>query len=370
MDNKIFLKRILPIGLASIFVSFLFAWIQYSIVMKSTNFSLLDLWSGWDGQHYLEIAHDGYVRSGANAKNIAFFPFYPILIWAVDFFFDSPRFTALLLSNSFLILALYWFYNLVRLDFDERTANWSLIWMVVFPTAYFLHAIYPESPYLALSIGAFLYFRRGNYWWGGVLAMLACFTRPQGVVLVSALLVECWLSRKSAASNGSRFRQLTPWLACGIAGLGIVGYFAVNYAVFGSFFKFMDFQKANWGRQFASPFIGLALAWERLFTIFRQEPLWAGIFEITAAAIGMLVTIASARWLRASYTTYVLLAWLLVICNSFWLSQPRHLLCLFPLYICLALSFRRQSPAITVAVGLAILQAFFLAQFDQWHWAF
>src|SRR3989338_6330002 len=89
---------------------------------------------GFDGEHYLRIAQNGYDAEFSQA----FFPLYPILINIFNFLpknlnldtriFVDPSyfFTGFILSNAFFLGALTIFYKLIKLDFNNKIALGSL----------------------------------------------------------------------------------------------------------------------------------------------------------------------------------------------------------------------------------------------------
>ena len=86
-------------------------------------------------------------------------------------------------------------------------AAWFLL---IFPTAYFLHIGYTESLFLALVLGSFLAARTDRWWLAGILGGLAALTRINGLVLIPALAAEAWLAwdedpqHRLRGPNGSR----------------------------------------------------------------------------------------------------------------------------------------------------------------------
>ena len=66
-------------------------------------------------------------------------------------------------------------------------AAWFLL---IFPTAYFLHIGYTEALFMALVLGSFLAARTERWWLAGLLGGLAALTRVNGLVLMPALPAE------------------------------------------------------------------------------------------------------------------------------------------------------------------------------------
>src|ERR1044071_9378240 len=140
-------------------------------------YNWLAIWNRWDAPHYLDIARMGYVSEGVEARWIVFFPLYPWLVRAAFFVSGVASVAAGLLL-----------YRLARADGEaEEVARGAVFYLLVFPTAYFLHIGYNESLFLALALGAFLAARGRKWWAAGLLGFFAALTRINGVVLLSAV---------------------------------------------------------------------------------------------------------------------------------------------------------------------------------------
>ena len=172
------------IVIVSIVGTFLFAYVSYVLFTDSFPDSIISIWNTWDTLHYLNIAKEGYASSTVNERHIliAFLPLFPLLIKIFSFLFQNYLLSALLVSNIAYIFAVFYLYKLVLLDFNKEDALRSIIYFSIFPTAYFLHAAYTESPYLALTIASFYYARKDKWALSGTLGMLAAATRITGII--------------------------------------------------------------------------------------------------------------------------------------------------------------------------------------------
>ena len=162
----------------------------------------------FDGVHYLRIAQNGYDAEYSQA----FFPLYPLLI---RFFANSNLFmqknptldtriyvepsyffSGLILSNAFFLFALIFFYKLVRIDFNQKVAFRSLVLLTFFPTSFYFGAVYTESLFLFLILGALYFTRKDNFLVGGVFGAFASATRIFGLLLIPVLSIEAYLKFK------------------------------------------------------------------------------------------------------------------------------------------------------------------------------
>ncbi|NMB56465.1 hypothetical protein GYA19_00830, partial [Candidatus Beckwithbacteria bacterium] len=111
------------------------------------KYPILWSWASFDGVHYLSLAEKGY----SFLYSQAFFPVYFLFIRFVNFFIHNYLLSGLLISHLGFILSLVMFYKLIRLDFDEKVARWSMLFMTFFPSSFYFLSVYTESLYLFLT---------------------------------------------------------------------------------------------------------------------------------------------------------------------------------------------------------------------------
>src|SRR5581483_1385556 len=71
-------------------------------------------------------------------------------------------------------------------------ARRSVLYLAVFPMSLFLQAVYSESVFLLVAIGAFLAAERRRFVVAGVLTGLALLARPTGVAVLLGVAVIAW----------------------------------------------------------------------------------------------------------------------------------------------------------------------------------
>jgi len=192
MKNKYFNTQLLAICLITIAGTFIYAYVSSVLHTDATSDSFISMWNTWDSQHYFKIAAHGYSDRIFDDRHllIAFFPFYPILIKAFSYIFQDYLLSGLIVSNISYIVAVFYLYKLVLLDYDKDDAFRSIVYFSIFPTAYFLHAAYTESLFIALTIASFYYARNDRWAVSGVLGMLSTLTRITGIIILPVLLIE------------------------------------------------------------------------------------------------------------------------------------------------------------------------------------
>ncbi len=339
----------------------------------------------WDSVWYLAIAGSGY---GDGARE-AFFPLYPILAGLVGRPFGSALIGGALASTALLGVALVLLHRLVSLDHDRAVARNAVLVIALLPMSFFFSAVYSESLFLALSVGAIYAARRGNWALAGALGGLGALTRSAGVVLLVPLLVIYLWDTGSLRRRPRHVRPDVLWLAlvpCGLA--AYCGYLGLSG---GDALAPFEAQEV-WYRDFAGPFAGawdgVVAAWQgaRQLASGAREPVFftaAGGDPFVAARhnlellvwLGLtLVAVAGVlRRLPAAYGAYVVAALALPLSYPVGpqplMSLPRFVAVLFPLAIWLAVwmtgrAWRERLVVGTFAAGLAVYSAIFAT----WHW--
>lgn len=151
----------------------------------SSNLNYFERWGNWDGKIYQSIATIGY-----NEVHSVFFPLYPLLIKLFSIFGIPIFWSGFLLSQIFTILSLIYLYKLSRLDFDETTSKNSVFFLLIYPTSFYLIALYNESLTLFTLLASFYYSRQKNWFLASVFASLASITRLTGVIALIILFIE------------------------------------------------------------------------------------------------------------------------------------------------------------------------------------
>ncbi len=354
--------------IVSIIATYIVAYFSYILIKNEYPSSLYSFWLRWDTQHYLEIAKEWYSSSTVDERHlhIVFFPLYPSLVKLFSYITGGDYLLAgLIVSNIAYAFCAYYIYKLVRLDFDDDVAWKSVIFLSIFPTAYFFHAAYTESLFIALTIASFYYARVGKWWLVGVLAMLATLTRITGVLLFPALVIE-YLAQRNFKLNTIKKDVL--WL--GLIGVGFGIYLLINYDVYGDPLAFLTIQKEHWSKSLGLPSKGFLYALGSISWRPPGDGLLAGGFEIGFAVLAFALTIYSFFRLRLSYSVYMLLTLIIVTSTKFWLSIPRYTLAMFPIFILLALLGRRREINFTITFISLLLYTLFITRLVQWQWAF
>ena len=337
-----------PITLALIttVATFAFAYVGFVLMENQFPSGVFDIWNRWDAVHYMQIAKDGYTADPEFRFLIIWLPLFPALVRIAAFAVQDYVIAGLLVAFLGYLASCVLLYRLVLLDFPERIAKRTVIYLAIFPTAYFFHAAYTESLFLALVVGSFYAARKKNWLFAGVLGGFACLTRITAFGLFPALLVEYLVQKRF------RLRDLRPdvlYLLALPAGFAV--YLWINYRVLGDPLAFLEIARDRHFKVPSAPWVGA----QRVLAAGRTSgPSWfltIGIAETVAGVGSLIVAIYVALRMRASYAVYMLLSWVNIGFNSWWVSTARYLLPLFPGFIVLALWGERRQVHWTVCLA-------------------
>lgn len=147
----------------------------------------VNVWMRWDTGWYLKIAAFGY---GAQDNSTVFMPVYPLMIRLVSIVFGGNYLLAAIAVASLACwISLILLHGIAMLEgLGGEEASRTMMFLVAFPTAFFLLAGYTEAPFLAPLLASWLFARRRSWVIAGLLATVATLTRMQGVVMTPVLL--------------------------------------------------------------------------------------------------------------------------------------------------------------------------------------
>jgi Gpi18-like mannosyltransferase len=330
--------------------------------------ALLTSWNHWDAANYTRIAQFGY----QTINDTAFFPLLPWLIKGIAFLFGNHGYIVIgmLLSNLALLGALFVLYQIATDALGDQVGRRTLLYLCIFPTAFFFFAAYNESLFLFLTASSFLAMRRQKWWLAGILGLFAALTRSAGLFLVIPFLYELWVTRESIlGSNQSNVHKLLNTLPrvlpVLLIPLGTLIYCFYCWKLFQNPLAFAAVQ-SHWDRHLAWPWVGI---WTALRELLLIQP-FGSFFEVhllldlTATISFIVLAIVGWRRLRMSYNIWIglLLFYMLispaVAQHDVLVSNQRFILEMFPAFITLAaLSVKYPRLHLGLLISLPFLQA-------------
>ena len=292
---------------------------------------LLWCWANFDGFYYLTIAQRGYLQFQQ-----AFFPFYPFLIRFLAKLTKDYFTSGLLISHLSFLAALFLFYQLIRLDFEKKVAKRSLLYLLLFPTAFFFGSVYTESLFLMLVLASFLAARKKQWLLAGIFGGLASAARFVGLFLFPALIAEWWQEKKEG-QNG-KLVNLLPLFLIIFGFLAYIGYLqkTVSDPLF-----FIHVQSLLGAQRTGGKLILLYQVfwryWKMILTT-KADVLYFSVWlELISSLLFFILLVFSYFHFHFSYFIFMLLAYITPTLTGTFSSMPRYVLVLFSGFILLAL---------------------------------
>ena len=244
----------------------------------------------------------------------------------------SHTIVGLIISNVSFLLALYYLFKLIKIDYSKKVAFLTLIFLVSFPTSFYFGSLYNESLFLLLAVLTFLNARKGNWFLASIFAAVASATRVFGVLLFLSLIVEA--IQQKAKSPKILWILLSP--------LGLLFYMVYQYISVNDFLAFYNLQTIV-GSQHQSGIILLPQVYFRYFKLFlslnKFDPQALSILVefFTGALFFILSIIGFLKKVRFSYLLFTFLGFILPTIQGSFSSLPRYVMILFPSFLIMAL---------------------------------
>jgi hypothetical protein len=310
------------------------------------------LWNeitGWirlDSGYFITIAAEGYSRHDPAA---AFFPGYPALIRAASYLcFGNLVAAALLVSNAALLAALVVLYRLTEREYDEPTARRAVLYLCLFPTAFFLFTAYSESLFLLAAVGSLALARNHRWGWASLAGVAAGLTRSAGIVVAISLAVEAvhqTIEERRSSGRELSWRSLAPHavgrLAASVAPLlGTAAYLLFWQLRFHDWSYPLQLEQAFWHRQFSLPWVTLLQGLDAAVYHAPMANLGWPTFDFVLVAVGLALGVWVAVRTRPVYAVYCWGSIIYFLSEAIpgrpLASDPRYLVVVFPLAWALA----------------------------------
>jgi hypothetical protein len=308
-------------------------WFAVAAAVVAVDIHGTGFWSGlrgslvhWDAIAFLDIAHNGYPDHVSDRD--AFLPGFPLLVRAVATITRDDIAAAWLVTFAAEALALWYVARLVLGERDRRAAQVVVLLLALAPTALFLTAPFSEGPFIAAVAASLYYARRNRPAAAAISAAIACTFRVAGSALLPALALE-----QLAASHWRPRRGLLVLL---LVPLPLLLYGVYLRLRTGDALAYVTAQGSpSFGEGFAAPWAGFADTWNTMITSVDGENRSIFAREVAFGLLGFVASLAmwASPRIPRSFAVYVSIAWLMSVSISFWRSEPRYVLSLFPALI-------------------------------------
>lgn len=336
---------------------------------------LLGVWQRVDTIWYIKIAMQGYAKGDGTT---VFFPLYPVLTRLVGYMtFGHHLLAGMIVSNLAYFFALVYLYKLAELEFDSEVALHTLILLSVFPTAFFFLAAYTESLFLLFAVSAFYYARKGTWLPASIMGLLAALTKQLGLLLFLPLLYEYMAERKFKFQSvrwNVLFLLLIP--------TGTIAFLLFRSLCVGDALLITETYRTQWGVHAARPWNNIFDSLMAICDTERFPPLnpedtysrriFYNSLDLACVGLFILLSFASLRRLRLSYSLYMFSVLFVVLSQDFRPpypipALPRYVLVLFPGFMLLASVVKSRTLRWMVWYFSAMLLSLFTAMFATWR---
>ena len=297
------------------------------------------VWGNFDGVHYLRLAEHGYSYAEYSQ---AFFPLYPtLMIFFKTIFSQSYFLSGFAISTVSFLAALFLLYKLVTLDFKEKVAKWTIVFLLLFPTSFYFTSIYSESLFLFLVVAAFFSARK-NFWAvAGILGFLASMTRFVGIFLFPALILEYYLQNRDKLSWTYFRNSLSSLSWLFLIPLGLATYMIYLGIYFKNPFYFVTVQPSFGASRTSNEIILFPqVIWRYFKIIFTINPqslhFFNAIFEVTVSVSFISLVLVSFFKTRLSWAFFSFCSLITPTLTGTFSSMPRYVLIAFPAFILFA----------------------------------
>ncbi len=329
----------------------------------------LGLWAHWDGLWYYSIANFGYA---GRPSATAFFPLFPLTLRI----FQGSVIGGVAISLVAFIAAVWFLTRLVSQEFGPRAAWYAGLAIAFFPTAFYTNAVYSESLFLALAIGALYYARNRHYWIAGPLAALTTLVSIYGILLVAPFAILLWQQERF---HWKKYFHVA-WPP-----LGLTVYMSFLITKFGDPLIF-EHTQSNWGRHFDWVWTTLWLAAKSAAYVWQQALNPVILFQTGIPSLGpsnfynflfaifaILMVVIMFKRLPFYLWTYTVLALLVPLSypasSNPLMSMPRLVLEAFPIFIGLGVWIsEKRWIRITYFLTALPLGLLFVSLFATAHW--
>ena len=332
-----------------------FEWMSPTSVRPvQQNWDIIELHNRWDSYWFLDIAQNGYyLRGERDIADVVFFPLYPLLVRLAGPIAGGDLVLAgWMLSSLFLLLAVVMLTRLSQEFHPDIDPTFPTAFLLAYPAAFFLNAVYSESLFMFLSLATVFWALRRNFIIASVWAALASATRVAGVFLFVVLFIEF------VQANGWRALLTRRVWPLAVAPLGALAFCLYHWIAFGDFFLYFKVQ-SFFGRDFEMKVSD--------FLIRNNPDLANTVLDLAYTAVAILLGVIALRRLRLSYGVYMLVSLGIALSSGSVLGIARYSMVLFPIYF-IAAGIRSPVGRGAWLLGSTLLLALDIIRFVNHYW--
>lgn len=306
------------------------------VPITSPGDAFLTVWLRWDAVHHLNLALRGYFD--LSVGDSVFYPLYALLTRMTAYVVGGNYIVGgLVVSTLATVISFALLFRLAEIAYGSSTAQWSVLVLASYPTAFFLLAPFTESLFLALTLGSFLAAYCQRWKLAGVLGFFASLTRGPGMLMSLALLPIAWRQWKRERFKPIGKRSFFVFLGLTMPAMGGLTFLIWRKSV--GFPPISTVLQQYSGLILTNPLSGFVAA----VTQWLRYRDFITTFEIATAVMFIFLTglmIKNRLWRKPEWLIYTLVNLTLFLSKqSFTASSlqsiSRYVLILFPVFIAL-----------------------------------
>jgi len=299
--------------------------------MLQVHGTFLSGFGSWDGRWYRAIALHGYSalpHAHHHQTPWPFFPLFPIVMRTMASLGMSVTIAGIVFNHVAFLVALIGIQRLA-LRHTTRSGAQLAVWLTALgPLSFVFSMLYPSAVFLAASVWAFVWIEQEHDRAAGIAAAVAALSRPNGVVLMIALVI-----------------------AVGFAGRRVVRIAAPVVVAVGGWVMFNAVKTGDPIR-----FLDAKAAWHEITVLTLVErPSATALLHVALAGLALTLVLIGRRRIPRSWSWFTML-YLLPSLALGVVGLARYATETFPPYIaCGALLERRDATTIRLVFATLIV---------------
>jgi len=320
----------------------------------------LAVWQRFDANWYTSIAEYSY---GIIPGDHAFPPLYPLLIRLLMPLTGNAFLAGLLISHIATLYALKLLHETFSEMRGEIFARRAMVFVLLFPTAFFFFSAYTESLFLVFVLLALRSMKTSSWHWAGLWIFCATLTRVQGLALLPPMLYAMW-------RQPLFLRTSQHWVGGFVAGLGALFYFyfRARYAT-NVLPSAASVWEPVWHWTFVPPWEGYLYA---VRTVLSGQFNHIDLLNWIATTIFIILLVVGWKKLPVEYSLFASFSLLIMLTRVIETkplnSMLRYLLTLFPIFFVASSWSARPWVQRLIVYGCIALNLFLSAEFFGWGW--
>jgi hypothetical protein len=317
----------------------------------------LAIWQRFDANWYTSVADNGYGTIGGDDH---FPPLFPVLIRILEPLCGNAFLAGLLISHLATLYAIKLLYETFYEWGGNNLAKRTVLFLLIYPTAFFLFSVYTESLFLVTALLSLQRSRKSSWAWAGFWAFCAILTRLQGAALIIPMLYLMWRQHMF-------LRKPASWFALILPGLGALFYlFLRSLQVTQGVVPLVE---SDWHARLVPPW---ETYWYAIQTLASGRFTFIDLLNWVVVTLFLVLLVAGWRKIPLEYNLYTAFSLLIMLIRIVetqpLISMSRYSLTLFPSFFVLGLAAENPWLRRLIIYTFIPLNLYLSAQFFLWGW--